>query len=154
TLAGRGPGAEPGGLAIVRGRFDLKKFAAKGEEAAKEHGDVLKIHKEDGFTVYELTLPEVPNQQPIFVGLASKNALVASPAKSEVLDALKVEAGQKKGGLKSKELADLIQKADAKQTMWLVALGGVLTRGLPQAGDAKKALEKVEHLTGGMSLTD
>ena len=73
TAGGSGANAERG-LMILHGRFDLKKFQSVAEDAAKDHGDILKILKEsDGkggeFKLYELTIPDSPL---VYVALASK----------------------------------------------------------------------------------
>ena len=77
------------GFLIVHGRFDLAKFHARGEEAAKDNGDVLKIHKVgdgDKQIVYEVNITDIG--QTVFVALPSKTTLVISPVKDAVVDAL------------------------------------------------------------------
>ncbi len=77
------------GLVIVHGRFDLAKFKTKGEQAAKDHSENLKIHKvlAGKHLVYEVNVPDM--DEPLFVALASEDTLFASPGKDYVVDALK-----------------------------------------------------------------
>lgn len=141
-------------LLIVHGRFNLAKFHARGEEAAKDNGDVLKIHKVgdgDKQIVYEVTIPDIG--QTVFVALPSKTTLVVSPAKEHVVDALAKGAGKKKTMLKSKELQDLLAKVDAKQSLWAV-VGSSLAKNTFGLGGAREALEQITTVTGGATVAD
>src|SRR5262249_45100044 len=94
------------GLIVFRGTFDVRKFKARGEEAAKSNGDVLKIHKTGkGDLIYEVILPE--NNESLFVSVISKSVIVASPAKDYVQDALKKDG--KQANLKDKQLQRLLE---------------------------------------------
>jgi hypothetical protein len=147
------------GLLIVHGRFDLAKFKAKGDEAAKDHPDVLKIHKvPDGLggrqLVYEVLTPG-PNGQEmsVFVALAGKDTLLASPGKDYVVDALKKAAPRNKATLKDKELQTLLEQMNPKQSLSIVASGSALAKAqLPD--EVKDALEKVQSLGGGVTVED
>jgi hypothetical protein len=88
TVAGPGGAAPDKGLVIVHGKFNLAKFRARGAEAARDNGDVLKIHKVgDGaggqFLVYEVAVPG--QDLSLYVALGSERAMLISPGKDYVV---------------------------------------------------------------------
>jgi hypothetical protein len=151
-IASPGGNDQDKGLVIAHGTFDLDKFKAKGEDAAKTNPDILKISKSGDHTLYEVILPG--QDMSIWVSLADKNTLLASVGKDYVLDALKRTDAKDKTALKSKEFQALLEKMSDKQTLSVAALGSALLKG--QLGDtpAKEVLEKVEALGGGLTMTD
>jgi hypothetical protein len=146
-------------LIIVRGKFDVDKFRKKAEEAAKENKDSIKITEvADGLggktQLYEVNVPEAGNGQNLFVAFAGKGAIVASPGKDYVLDALEKEAGKRKTQLKNKELATLLGKVDAKQSMWTTVLGSTLEKSpLPGMDDTvKDIISKIDNAVFGLTI--
>jgi hypothetical protein len=143
-------GSDAKGLIIVHGQFDRAKFAAKADEVAKSQGDVLKIHKEGDHQIYEVKVPE--GEKPVFVGLVDPTTLVAGPDKQHVLDAFAKAEGKDKGTIK-KDIRNLIEKADAKQSFWFVATAQAFLKGDLSGDDkAKKNLEKMNSLTAGVTV--
>ncbi len=147
------------GLFIVHGRFDLAKFKAKAEQAAKDHGDTFKIVKvPDGqggqHLVYEVTPPG--QEDPLFAALGSNSVLFAAPSKEYLVDALLKEAGKKKTEFTNKSLPGLLKALDGKQTLSVVAAGGALARSLPPGTDdrIRDVLGKVQGLGGGVTVED
>jgi hypothetical protein len=147
------------GLIIAHGRFDPDKFKAKGDDAATNNPDVVKVHKvNDGkggqFLIYEFTVNELDT--PIFAALASKDTLLASPGKDYVVDALKKTGRPLKPALKNKEFQDLLEKVDDRQSLSLAVVKTEATReaisGLP--GDVRAMLDKIVALSGGLTLSD
>lgn len=156
TLASPGGTEKDRGLAIVHGNFNLDKFRSKGEEAARDYPDYLKIHKVPlggGAThvVYEVTPPEA-GDTPLFVALPGKDTLLVSPGKDYVVDALKKAARKAKPALKSKEMQALLEKMDEKQSLAVAALGSGLTKGGGGPPAIKAVAEKVEALGGGVTV--
>jgi hypothetical protein len=161
------------GLMILKGNFDVAKFQAKAEAVAKDNKDHLKIQKVklDGveYTVYEVSkldqliqLPpelamlagDAKDAKTAFVGI-DKSALVMSPAKEYVAEALAKAAGKKKTEIKSKEMQALLAKVDPKQTISMALLAGALTKGkLGEEPEAKEALAKLENVTGGITIAE
>jgi hypothetical protein len=144
---------EPKPYIIVHGQFNLAKFEAKATEVAERMGDVLKIHKEGNHKVYEVNPPG--GDKPVFVGLVDKTTLVASSEKDFVLDSFARAAGEKKSALK-KELLDLLEKVDTKQSFWMVMPGEVLAKSqFPGKDDeeAKKQIERIRGFSLGLSIT-
>jgi hypothetical protein len=144
------------GLIIAHGRFDLAKFKAKGEEAVENHPEAIKLHKvPDGLggqlLVYEVTAFDA--DMPLFVALPSKDTLVASAGKDYVVDALKKTGGKNKTVLNNKEMQDLLEKMDSRQSLGMAALGSALVNGnLPE--EAAKSLKKVEAIGAGITIGD
>jgi len=153
VIASPGGNDKDKGLIIVHGRFDLDKFKAKGEEAAKDHPDELKIHKiADGqggqLTVYEVNVAEVPT--PLFVSLASKNTVLVSPGKDYVVEALK---RKDKPTLKNKDLQGLLEKMDPKQSWSMAVVRSAWDKAeLPDA--IKSGLDDLEAVGGGITIGD
>lgn len=78
--------------------------------------------------------------------------IVAGPEKQYILDAFAKADATKKAAVK-KELADLIEKADAKQTVWFTATATAFLKGDLSADEkAKKNLEKMHNITGGLTM--
>ena len=141
------------GIFIVHGRFNVEKFHAKADEAIKDHGDIVKLVKEpDGQRVYEVTIPELP--QNVFVAIAAKDTIVASPSREYIKLAL--EKGRpEKAVLKNQEFAKLVAQADGNQVFWLVAKGSVFAKAAAAAPEElKEYLEKIDTITGGIAVTD
>jgi hypothetical protein len=138
------------GYVILHGQFDIAKFESKAEEVAKDHPE-LKIHKEGDHKIYEVSPPNA--DKPLFVGLMDKTTIIASTEKDFVLDSFGRASGKTKGTVK-KELQELVEKADAKQSVWM-GLGHSIFDKIPQAGQdekAKKSIEKIKDLTFGLSI--
>lgn len=144
------------GLVILRGRFNVAKFKAKGEEVAKEESEHLKIHKVLGgkYLLYEANHPDVDD--PFFVALPGPDTLLISFGKDYVVNALKKSGKETKPVLKHKRFQTLLEKVDANQSLSLAA---VTTPGLTKAidkapGDVKGMIEKVQALAGGLTISD
>jgi len=144
------------GLIIVHGRFDVAKFKAKGEEAAKDHSDNLKIHKILGGKqlLYEVNHPDLDD--PLFVALAGNDTLLASPGKDYVVNALKKSGKDTKPALKNKKFQALLEKVDAGQSL---SLGAVTTPEVAKViektpGDVKGMVEKIQAVAGGLTISD
>ncbi len=155
TVASPGGTEKDRGLLIVHGSFNLDKFKSKGEEAARDYPDYLKIHKVPAgagatHVVYEVTPPDADT--PIFVALPGKDTLLASPGKDYVVDALKKAARKAKPALKNKEMQGLLEKMDERQSVSVAALGSALTKGGGGPAAVKAQAEKVEAVGGGLTV--
>jgi hypothetical protein len=143
TVAGSTLENDGKGLIIAHGQFDAAKFEAKAEEEAKSHGDMLKIHKEGDKRIYEVQPPN--DDKPLFVAVVDKTTLVASNEKDYVRDCFAKAAGKKEGGVK-KEMKDLIEKVDAKSSMWVAMRGSTLNTGPLATVSDEKAKKTIEHI--------
>jgi hypothetical protein len=152
TVAGPGSTEADKGLVIVHGTFDLDKFKAKGEDAAKNFSDNLKIHKVGDHILYEAIVP--PSDMAWFVALPSKDTMLLSPGKDYVVDALKKTDAKAKAAVKNKEVRSLLEKMSDKQTIAFAALGSALLKDGLGDTPAKDVLEKLDALAGGLTITD
>jgi hypothetical protein len=147
------------GLLIAHGRFDLTKIKARGEEAAQNNGDILKIHKvPDGkggqFLVYEVVLPSTQEEVSLFVAFPEKTTVLASFGKDYVVDALKKTERKGLPALKSKDFQALLEKMDVAQSISVAALGSALAKGTGGGApkQAREVVEKVDAVGGGVTL--
>jgi hypothetical protein len=149
------PGGDDGDkiLMIAHGHFDLDKFKAKGNDAAKTNGDILKIHKrEKGPVIYEVKPPDQDN--PIFVALPDKGTVLVSPGKDYIVDALK-KIDNKTATLKSRELATLIEHMDRKQSLSIAMIGSALARSNELKNLlSKDVVDNLEAAGGGITIED
>jgi hypothetical protein len=134
-------------LILVLGKFDKAKLEAAGVKAAQDDKNGLKILKEGGATVYEMTNKK--DGQVVYGVIVDNTTIAASPKKDYVLDVLDKKAGKKKGTLK-KDLTDLLGKADLKQSVSVVM---VVPQGLGGA-EAAEVTDKLKNITGGINITD
>lgn len=147
------------GLLIARGKFDLDRFRKKGDEAARDHADVLKLHKVPlgagaSHVVYEVV---VPNQDSsLFVALVDDTTLIASPGKDYVVDALKAGRLKGKPTLKNRAFQATVEKLDGRLTVALAVAGKAVGRhagkSLPEA--VCQALANVDAVGGGLAVGD
>jgi hypothetical protein len=143
-------GTEAKGLIIVHGNFDEAKFVDKAKEVARDKSDILKIHKEDEYTIYEVNVDG--GGKPLFVGIVDEHTIVAGPEKQYILDAF-AKALDKKDSAVSREIAELIEKVNAKQSVWFAATANAFLRGdLSHDEKARKNLEKVNGITAGITI--
>jgi hypothetical protein len=150
TIASPGGADKDRGLLIVRGQFDLDKFKARAEKAARDDPDILKIQKVPGGVVYEVNLPG--QDMPFFVSLLNKTTLVVSAGKDYVVDAMDREAGKSKEGVKDKDLRAVLARIDDRQSVSVAAVGAAFKGA--DAGPAGEFLEKIEALGGGLTVSD
>src|SRR5581483_10421375 len=85
------------------------------------------------------------NEMSVFVALAGKDTLLASPGKDYVVDALRKAGPRGRATLKDKELQALLEKMSPRQTLAIAASGSAL---------AKAHLEKIGTLGGGLTVED
>jgi hypothetical protein len=154
SFAAASPGGndQDKGLLIVHGTFDLAKFKAKGEEASKDHADIVKISKVGDHVLYEVIVPG--QDMSLWVVIADKNTILASAGKDYILDALKKTDAKAAAPLKSKAFQDLLEKMGDKQTLTIAAMGSALIKGQLGETPAKETLEKLEAVGGGLTMAD
>jgi hypothetical protein len=147
------------GVAVIHGKFDVAKFQARAEDAARGVRDGLKVRKisDDlgGHTrfLYEVTVPD--QQQPLYVKLVNQSTLVVSPGKEYVLEALDKEDGRRKTAFKNKDLLDLLARVDSKQSMWAAVRGSTLARSpLGMDNIAQDLVRKVKEVTAAITVDE
>jgi hypothetical protein len=155
TVGSPAAGDPDRGLIIARGTFNPVKFRAKAEDAAKDHPDAFKVHKVPAGAagpqpVYEVVLPG--QDASLFVALAGKDTLLASPGKDYVADALKQAAGKGKAALKNKDFQALLERMDDRQSLAVAAVGSALRKAKVEG--AADLFAKVEAVGGGLTVGD
>jgi hypothetical protein len=153
TLAGNGLETDSKPFIIAHGIFDLAKFEAKAEEVAKNMPDSLKIHKEGDHKIYEVKVESGGDDKPTFVGLIDKTTIVVANDKDYILESFARAEGKKKGTVK-KEVQDLIEKTDGKQSVWVVIPANLLGKNplAQQDEETKKLVDKMDSFSLGLSV--
>lgn len=144
VLAATGGGKQDEALVLMLGKFDRSKIEKAASDAAKDDKNKLKIIKEGNYSLYEMVNKD---GQTIFGAVVNESTLALAPRKDFVVDVLDRNAGKKTTTLK-KDVAELIAKADTKQSISVVGL----TSGL--AGQAADFADKIKTVTGGINVTD
>jgi hypothetical protein len=137
-------------LIIVNGNFDIAKFERQAEEFAKENPNQVKLHAEGSHKVYEIKQAGA-GDKPMFAALADKSTMLASADKQSVLDALG-KATANKADIKQ-DLRELLEKADAGQSVWLGVAGSSLAKSDIGSDEDKKMVEKLENFTGSVMVS-
>src|SRR5262249_20233392 len=132
-------GSEGGYFFLVKGRFDVAKFRAFGDQLGKDKDSLLvKTHKVGSASLYELNVGRT-----IFLGVLDGTTLAVSSRQEPVAEALEKAAGKRKTVLKYKELAPAATKIDAKKSIGIAVLGSA---GFGLDADLKKAGGKVVEI--------
>jgi hypothetical protein len=154
---------------VVQGKFDLAKFHARAERAARDQPNILKIVKMGEVRICEVNLGAALGTPllsfPVFVGLPDQRTLVASVNKDQVVDAFDRAAGKKNGTLKNKELGPLVAAMDLNQavavavsadTVWERGVSVQSVNGVTTVTTIQKTLGEmgIQALTGGITLTE
>jgi len=156
TAAGPGGNETDKGLVIIKGNFDVAKFKAAAEAAAKDHKDVIEIEKvPDGlggkYEMYKVSPPELPNS--FYVSIASKDYILIAPAKDYLIDAHDKLAGRKKTTLKSKEMAALLSHIDPKQSISVAIVSKALEKSpLADQEKVKEILDKLDDVIFSVTI--
>ncbi len=152
--------AESGLYFVLRGKFDVGKIKARAAEIAKDSPKLLRIQKTSAGELYEFAL-----EQPIFIAMPDATALVASPFRDQVTEALAKGTGKRKLQLKSKAMQKMIEAADTKQSLWLAGIGSMaydfdttvtVVKGKKVAKTVKETLVSagVLSISGGVFVGD
>jgi hypothetical protein len=151
TIAGPG-GTEDKGLFIVRGKFDAKKIATKIADLDRPD---LKTTTVDGRKIFEITPPEKRGgSEKIYATVVGSEALVGAANKDYLLNVLK-RYDKNQAATLNKQVKQLIEKSDGKQSVWIVALGDGIRKN-PNLNDekAKEVLGRIDSVRVGLTLSD
>ncbi len=142
---------------VAHGNFDVDKFQKQAEQVASNMGDVLKISKEGGYKIWEVSPPNVPANLPptSYVCLIDKSTMVFTWGKATLKDAL-AKAAKKKTTELTKEMAGLVAKADNKQSLYAMVLVKALTDAdfIPNIEAAKPFLQDKKSLSFALVVKD
>jgi len=142
-------------LAVVRGRYDLKKVHAAAEDYAKKNEDKLKVTKEGSTTVYETKIKDTPvfKDAPVFAAFADRSTLLVALNKDSLLEAVKNT--DKRPAKLNADLQKALGKLSGKESVWLaVAITDEMRKGMARNPQVRELASKLESVTGGVTLTD
>lgn len=154
TIASPGGKDPEKGIVVITGKFDTKKIKEVGDKAAREFGDVIKANKAGKHTVYEISPPG--GNKSAYVVLVDEKTLVMAGSMDVATEAI-ARAGGKKGKL-PRELAQLLETSDAKQSFAMYATSAGLQKIIeetnnPQAAVAAEGLKQIDGVSAGITLT-
>jgi hypothetical protein len=152
TALGSADPAANKSLIVVEGKFDPAKIETVATLAAKDKSDNLAVLKEDGKTLFKITLPQAP--EPMYAQIANAQTILVASTKDELKDATGLLASGKRTEPK-KEFKELLDQTDQKATMFMVAnikdkLGQI---PLPDP-NIGKTLEKLHTVTMVLNVKD
>jgi hypothetical protein len=148
-------------LYILHGKFDTAKLHARAAKLAEEMANLLQVSEVDGHKLYQVNLPiPVPQLNIIYIALVDEKTLVGSLSKDYILEVFDKKAGKKKTILR-KDVQELFEKFDGKQTLWMAGFRDAYLKGpikqfkeVPGIKDIVALLEKMDHVSGGLTVTD
>jgi len=146
-----GPGAEPKGVVVVRGRFDLDKIQAAAKDFAGKNPDKLKITEDGGRRVYQIHGKD-GNDKAGYASFADKNTLVVTQSKEATAEAVK---GGGAAAKVSPALKAALAKVKGEESMWVaVAFSDELKKKMAAGPNPafKQIAPKLESATGEMNL--
>jgi hypothetical protein len=141
------------GFIIIEGIFHPKKFYEAAAQAAKDHGDHLKITEIGKQKVLEI---QAPGEKTAYVAMINKTTILACSQKERLTKALARAAEGGKATLK-KNVKDLMQTINSKQSISGLATGEALAKHLedapiPNAQAIGPALQAIEGLSGAVTI--
>jgi hypothetical protein len=74
------------GLVVIEGKFEPEKFVKTAEDAAKDHGDIVKVTPAGTHKLIEVTAPG--QDKTLYLMLANNSTLLAGSSKAALTDAL------------------------------------------------------------------
>jgi len=146
---------------VVRGKFDLEKLFEAAKKAAEKDGDKIAIVKDGEYSLVKVTVPNRPD--PFYLSGADNKTIVIASDKALVTAAMKSAEKKDKPALK-KKLGELIDKMDAKASMFVCGVSSGKVGDIPpnplfdNPEKLKKQLEKLEttamtlRVTGDITL--
>jgi len=152
AVIGLAPGNQR--VIVLEGTFDPAKMEEKIEALAKLRKDFLTAHKTEKGKVFEIAkldevikLPELAQGivnlkgEKGFVAIADKGHVIVAQSQDSLAEAVAKGEGKKTTKLKNRDLAALIGKMDARQTVSLALTG------------SSTGLDKTKSITGGINVT-
>lgn len=139
-------------LVIVHGRFDLDKIQPITDAVAQNNPETLKIAVEKTVRFYEFKVPE--REDPMFAAFVDDDTLILSNKKDHIFHAIE-RSNDKKTIKLEKGLQALVDRADAKKTLWVAAQ-------VPESAKKKAAenpqaanfAKKLQYVAGFVTVGD
>jgi hypothetical protein len=149
-------------LYMVHGKFNAAKLHARAKKLTEDMPNLLQVSEVDGNQLYQVNLPFPlpPNMSSLYAALVDEKTAAASFSKDYILEVFDKKAGKKKTTLR-KDVQELIEQVDGKQTMWVVAFRDAYLKGpikdlkeQPGIKEFVGFLEKIDRASGGITVTD
>jgi hypothetical protein len=139
-------------LAIVHGRFDLDKIQQVLEAVEQDDPKSVKSDIEKTVRYYELNFPEQP--APAFAAFLDIDTLIVSNKKEHVFHAIERSNDRKPAKL-DKVLQTLIDRADAKKTIWLAAqVPETAKKKIAENPQVAGYAARLKYVAGYVTVTD
>jgi hypothetical protein len=135
----------PKGMAILEGRFDLRKIGNAMDNLVQKAPKQYSRDKVDGKTVYKIAPPD--QTPPFYVATIDATLMVSSTSKEFLGAAFDAVNGTRAPEIK-KEVSALLAKADSKASLFMVAYLKGRLDSVPLVADPKmkKVVEQVQSL--------
>jgi len=147
--AGPVPPRADRGLLVLRGKFDLPKRHAAARAWADQHPDRLQIARLGDRLIYQWKEGSAPT-----ACFLDDTTLLLSPARSQVEECIARHDGKKPVQV-SPEMKALLEKADARQSVWLAVLAtDELKKQLATTPETAKLFDSVVSFSGGITIGD
>ncbi len=142
--------SSPKAVAVIDGKFDVKKITDVIEAQAKENPKQYGVEVVGGKTIYKIATPKQP--VPMYLATISSSVLVFASVKEQLGDAFAAADGTRKPVIKS-EVVDLLSKADSKSSLFIVAVtkGKLEALPLPDA-EIKKLLDQIQTVSVDLKI--
>lgn len=139
-------------VVLIEGKFEGDKLMTTAEQAARDHGEVIKIRKAGRFKIFEIT---PPGEKRLYASLIAGDTLVACASEETINSIVARAIGTKQTPLK-KELLALLQTTSSKQSLNFVATGNAIVKlaeGAPVPNQqALQAIQAVEGFSGAVTI--
>jgi hypothetical protein len=139
-------------LLIVHGRFDLDRIQPILDMVSDGNPEALKIAVEKTVRFYEFKTPE--QMEPAFAAFLDDDTLVISNKKEHIFHAIERSNDRKPTRLE-KGLQALVDKADAKKTVWIAAQVPEKARQkIAENPQAAPFAQKIKYVAGYVTVAD
>jgi hypothetical protein len=135
----------PKGVVVLEGKLDARKISDAMDNLVKNDPKQYGVDKVSGRTVFKITPPDHPTG--FYFAPIDSTVAVAATSKEMLGAAFDAVNGTRQPVIK-KDVADLLAKADAKSSLFLVAATKGRLDAIPiPIPDAKKVLDQVHSFT-------
>jgi len=135
---------------VIEGKFNIKKIQDEMETLAKNDPKQYGVEKVGGKTLYRIA---PSNQSPFYIALLDSATIVTTTQKEQAATAFDAVQGTTAIAVR-KEVLDLLKKADANASLFLVAHSKGKLQNLPLIdNEMKRVLNQIQTLTVEVRVT-
>jgi len=147
------------GLILLQGRFNLARIRQKGEEAARDNAENLRLHPTSlgggkSHLLYEVVIPN--REDSLFAAMLDQRTMALSPGKDYVVEAVRKHQSGNPAKLASSAFAEMLGKMDEKQCVGVAIVGEKVT--LPESDAVTRLLREklggLEGVGGGVTIDE